>query len=88
MQKTQSSKLPTLVKSFCLSTHMKKGSSMLCLFSNLGPTPTCSKSVGILILFSLMEGDSNLKLFDFGKQIKYKVQQRVRHAAALYQKYI
>lgn len=61
---------------------------MLCLFSNLRPMPTHSKSVGIFILFNLMEGDSNLKLFDFGKQIKYTVQQRVRDATALYQRHI
>lgn len=61
---------------------------MLCLFSNLRPTPTCSKSVGIFILFNLMEGDSNLKLFDFGKQIKYTVQQRVRNVTAPYQRHI
>lgn len=87
MQKTQSSKFPTLLNSFFLSFHIEKGSSTLCLFSNLGPTPTCSKSVGIFILFNLMEGDSNLKLFDFGKQIKYTAQQRVRHTAALHQIY-
>lgn len=88
MQKSQSSKFTTWLNSCFLSVCTEKGSSMLCLFSNLGPTPTCSKSVGIFILFNLMEGDSNLKLFGFGKQIKYMVHQRVRHAAALYQIYL
>lgn len=88
MQKTQSSKFHTSLNSFFLSISIGKGSSMLCLFSNLGPTPTCSKSVGIFILFNLMEGDSNLKLFDFGKQIKYTAQQRVRNVTTLYQRHI
>lgn len=71
MQKTQSSKFYTSLNSFLLSIRIGKGSSMLCLFSNLRPTPTHSKSVGIFILFNLMEGDSNLKLFDFGMQTKH-----------------